>query len=278
MLRALLCHLSLWDPSSHGLLALKHVLMAFRMQPPPLSLYPMPQGGGAATAGDGDGGSDLALSDSHGGEAADLKRCLCIGGDVFSLPHCTHKSRSSIRASQMWLDPGIDSFTPSLLHQVAQWWAVASCCPPSAQRLSAWVAAWPRLYQGAACCPLLSSGRHGMAMSSRPSASQVRHGRAFWTSVCLCSGPYGTFLGRDGTAQTTSSPIPTCRECAPRHRLEAGAAARLPCLQLASHPGLARADCQGKDRFEESSRSDGGGTSRSGWRHAGVEDDPQSFL
>jgi hypothetical protein len=121
-----------------------------------------------------------------------ILRGAFASGAMFSLPHCTHKTRSSIRASQMWLVPGIDSFTPSLLHQVARWWAVALCCPPSAQKLSAWVAAWPRLYQGAACCPLLSSGRHGMAMSSRPSASQVRHGRAFWTSVCLCSGPYGT--------------------------------------------------------------------------------------
>ena len=64
MLRALLCHLSLWDPSSHGLLALKHILMAFRMQPPPQSLYPTPVTG--AAVGDQEGG--LTPRDSRSGE------------------------------------------------------------------------------------------------------------------------------------------------------------------------------------------------------------------
>ena len=54
-LRALLCHVNLWDPSVHALLALKHVLAALRMQPPPQSLFPTPAGGGGG-GGDEDGG------------------------------------------------------------------------------------------------------------------------------------------------------------------------------------------------------------------------------
>ena len=54
-LRALLCHVHLWDPSTHALLALKHVLAALRMQPPPQSLFPTPAGGGGGV-GDEEGG------------------------------------------------------------------------------------------------------------------------------------------------------------------------------------------------------------------------------
>lgn len=54
MLRALLCHIDLWDPSTHALLALKHLLTALRMQPPPQSLFPTPAGMAAAAAEDED--------------------------------------------------------------------------------------------------------------------------------------------------------------------------------------------------------------------------------
>ena len=52
MLRALLCHVDLWDPSTHALLALKHLMAALRMQPPPQSLFPTPAGAAAAAAED----------------------------------------------------------------------------------------------------------------------------------------------------------------------------------------------------------------------------------
>lgn len=42
LLRCLLMLLHVWDPSLHGLLSLKQMLSAFRMQPPDASLYAAP--------------------------------------------------------------------------------------------------------------------------------------------------------------------------------------------------------------------------------------------
>ncbi|KAG1663280.1 hypothetical protein FOA52_006321 [Chlamydomonas sp. UWO 241] len=55
MLRALLMYVHVWDPSAHGLLSLKQLMSAFRMQPPDGSLYPTPSQlpGGAGEGSDG---------------------------------------------------------------------------------------------------------------------------------------------------------------------------------------------------------------------------------
>lgn len=51
LLRAMLCHIHLWDPSTHALLSLKQLLAALRREPPDPSLFPVPGAGGGAGGG-----------------------------------------------------------------------------------------------------------------------------------------------------------------------------------------------------------------------------------
>lgn len=75
MMRCILSHLDLWDPSPHALLSVKHLLTALRLEPAPTALAPRPLGANGAVvpsvagsmAGD-DGASAVGGPDDRVGE------------------------------------------------------------------------------------------------------------------------------------------------------------------------------------------------------------------
>lgn len=79
MMRCVLCHLHLWDPSTHALLSPRHLALALKLQPPPPGLYPkpvgLPQGKGEdddiaddkePSAGPAKDGRDCSMFDNSG--------------------------------------------------------------------------------------------------------------------------------------------------------------------------------------------------------------------
>ncbi len=104
MLRAVLCHIHLWDPSTHAVLSRKHVMQALRMDKPDASLYPTPSSI-ADLSGDKDDVRSVSRGMGGGYEAH------CPPGSAAHNPGCPRRSTKRVVVRLGLLGPCCYSFT-----------------------------------------------------------------------------------------------------------------------------------------------------------------------